>query len=169
MQRYEQHIRGFYDPKSNPGTEGLPTFSRMAELLNTLPSVDVNPNCQVRRMKCHQLAILTEDKTLSRFHLGMLYWFLEEDIARQTAELRRAVDPEQKPIRPEHLRGNALEDTLIQCHTLVVFLDQCRDRATSRHDLHAEKQLKSISSEVMDKVCHVSAILCEYANIYFGE
>lgn len=98
-----------------------------------------------------------------------MYLFLNLTIKDQSvsAKKNKLVDDECRAIDANLIRGNVLEDLLVQMRLQLSCLEECFTVWVLQRDI--VPQVKSLGSEILQEISRVSAVMCHYVNHYFGE
>ena len=75
-------------------------------------------------------------------------------------------DSYRRPLDYMDLRGNVMEDMLIQCTTQLQFAKYCLEDAAlmERYAL----RIRDIASFILDSVAMATTLICAFADMYFG-
>lgn len=82
------------------------------------------------------------------------------------AQGNNAVDSHRRPVDPLDLRGNVLEDMLVQVNTQLRFAKECLH--SQAIIVASQCQVKDIVRSVVDAAAKASLLICKYAHLYLG-
>lgn len=98
-----------------------------------------------------------------------MYLFLNLTIKDQSASAKKnkLVDDECRAVDVKLIRGNVLEDLLVQMRLQLSSIEECFTVWVPQREI--VPQIKSLGAEIFEEIARVSAVMCHYVNHYFGE
>lgn len=107
-------------------------------------------------------------QNLALIHIEHLYVYLQREFSTlvHRAKSNNALDSHLRPVDHLDLRGNVLEDMLVQITTQLHFATEClKSQAV---DITLQSQVKEIVESVIYAVARASLLICKYAHLYLG-